>query len=120
MTLQIKLEDSHCRPGQLLNGTVMWEFDSPPTKLTLEVSWQTSGKGTDDSETIFTEDWSPGSNSGEKKFQLQLPRGPISVHGHLITIEWHVECTSKRPQATSIMPFVLSHLDQPIRLSAVN
>lgn len=120
MTLQIKLEDSHCRPGQLLNGTVMWEFDSPPTKLTLEVSWQTSGKGTDDSETIFTEDWSPGSNSGEKKFQLQLPRGPISVHGHLIAIEWHVECTSKRPQATSIMPFVLSHLDQPIRLSAVN
>lgn len=120
MTLQIKLEDSNCRPGQLLNGTVVWQFDSTPTKLTLEVSWQTSGKGTDDSETIFTEDWSPGSNSGEKKFQFQLPRGPISVHGNLIAIEWQVECTSIRPQATSVMPFVLSHLDQPIRLSPVD
>jgi len=120
MSLQIKLEDSNCRPGQLLNGTVVWRFDSSPSKLTLEVSWKTSGKGTDDSETIFTEDWSPESNSGEKKFQLQLPRGPISVHGNLIAIEWQVECTSKRPKATSVMPFVLSHLDQPIRLPPVN
>ena len=120
MTLQIKLEDSNFRPGQLLNGTVIWQFDVPPTKLTLVVSWQTSGKGTDDSETIFTEDWSPESNSGERKFQFQLPRGPISVHGNLIAIEWQVECTCKRPKATSILPFVLSHLDQPIRLLPVN
>ena len=120
MTLQITLENSNCRPGQLLSGTVVWQFDSPPSKLTLEVSWQTAGKGTDDSETAFTEDWSPGSNSGERKFQFQLPRGPISVQGNLIAIEWQVECTSKRPKATCAMPFVLSHLDQPIRLHPVS
>ena len=119
MTLQIKLENSVCRPGQRLDGTVVWKFDSPPSKLTLELSWRTSGKGTDDSETVYSENWSPDSNSGEKKFQIQLPRGPISVHGTLISIGWQIECTSKRPSASMIAPLVLSQLDQPIRLAAV-
>ena len=83
------------------------------------MSWQTSGKGTDDSETVYTEDWTPDSNSGEKTFQIQLPRGPISVQGNLISIGWRIECTSKRPNASSIKPFVLSHINQPIRLNPV-
>ena len=119
MTLEIKLANSNCRPGQVLDGTVVWDFNSPPSKLTLELSWQTSGKGTDDSETVYTEDWSPDSNSGEKKFQIHLPRGPISVQGNLISIGWRIECTSKRPNATSNKPIVLSHLNQPIRLNPV-
>ena len=119
MTLEIKLENSCCFPGQILVGTVVWNFDSPPAKLTLELTWQTSGKGTDDSETVYSDDWSPDSNSGEKKFQIKLPRGPISVQGNLISIGWSIECTSKRPNATSTKPFVLSHLNQPIRLDPV-
>ncbi len=118
MTLQIKLKTSVYRPGQLLDGTVIWEFDSPPSKLTLELSWRTSGKGTDDSETVYSENWSPDSKSGEKEFQIQLPRGPISVQGTLISIGWQIECTSKRPNASILAPLVLSPLDQPIRLAA--
>ena len=116
MTLQIKLENSVCRPGQMLDVTVVWEFDSPPSKLTLELSWRTSGKGTDDSETVYSENWSPVSKSGEKEFQIQLPRGPISVQGNLISIGWQIECTCKRPSASIISSLVLSQLDQPIRL----
>jgi len=119
MTLEINLENSYCFPGQILVGTVVWNFNSPPANLTLELTWQTSGKGTDDSETVYSDDWSPDSNSGEKKFQIQLPRGPTSVQGNLISIGWRIECTSKRPNATSTKPFVLSHLNQPIRLGPV-
>ncbi len=116
MSLQIQLENSHCLPGQMLKGIVHWDFDSTPSTLTLEVSWQTSGKGTEDSETVFSEDWSPDSKSGERKFQFQLPRGPISVQGNLINIGWKIECTSKRPKDEWTMPFVLSHLAEPVRL----
>ena len=119
MTLQIQLENSRCLPGQMLQGSVSWEFDSTPKQLTLQVSWNTSGKGTDDSETVFTEDWSPDSKSGQKSFQFQLPRGPISVQGNLINIGWEIECTSKRPKDSCTMPFELSHLTEPIRLSPV-
>ena len=119
MTLQIQLENSRCLPGQMLQGSVSWEFDSTPKQLTLQVSWNTSGKGTDDSETVFTEDWSPDSKSGQKGFQFQLPRGPISVQGNLINIGWEIECTSKRPKDSCTMPFELSHLTEPIRLSPV-
>ncbi len=100
----------------MLNGIVHWDFDSTPSKLTLEVSWQTSGKGTDDCETVFSEDWSPDSKSGERKLQFQLPRGPISVQGNLINIDWKIECTSKCPNDDWSMPLVLSHLTEPVRL----
>ena len=119
MTLQIKLENSVCRPGLLLDVTVVWEFDTPPSKLTLELSWRTSGKGTEDSETVYSEKWSPDSKSGKKELQIQLPRGPISVQGTLISIGWQLECTSKQPNASIIASLVLSQLDQPIRLTAV-
>ena len=119
MTLQIKFDNSVCRPGQLLVVTVVWEFDTTPSKLTLELSWRTSGKGTDDCETVYSEYWSPDSKSGEKELQIQLPRGPISVQGTLISIGWQLECTSKRPSESNIRSLVLSQLDQPIRLVAV-
>lgn len=103
----------------MLDVKVVWEFDSPPSQWTLELSWRTSGKGTDDSEVVFSENCSPDSKSGEKEFQIQMPRGPISVQGTLISIDWQFECTSKRPSASILSPFVLSQLDQPIRLIAV-
>ena len=119
MTLQIKLDETVIHPGEQLKGLVVWDFDSVPSKITLAVSWQTSGKGSDDSETVLEEDWVPDSKSGERKFAFQMPRGPISVNGNLISIAWQIECTSKRPSAASTIPFVLSQMDRPIRLSAL-
>jgi hypothetical protein len=120
MSLQIKLDASVIRPGELLKGLVAWDFDSVPNEIELEVSWQTSGKGTDDSDIAFEENWSPDSKSGERSFEFQMPRGPISVQGNLISIGWQVKCTSERPAATCSRPFVLSQLDRPVRLSPLS
>jgi len=64
MTLSIKLDSSNCSPGQVLNALVGWEFESNPSPLLLELVWHTSGKGTEDTETVYTKSWSPGSNRG--------------------------------------------------------
>ena len=119
MSLQIKLEASDIRPGQWLKGSVVWDFDSVPSKIELEVSWQTSGKGTDDSDMVFEEEWTPGTKSGERSFHCEMPRGPISVQGNLISIGWQVECSSNRPNATIKVPFVLSQIEGPVRLSSL-
>ena len=119
MSLQIKLEASDIRPGHWLKGMVVWDFDSVPSKIELDVSWQTSGKGTDDLDVVFEEEWSPDAKSGERSFQCQIPRGPISVQGNLISIGWQVECTSKRPNATITVPFVLSQIQGPVLLSSL-
>ena len=116
MSLQILLKKSTCKPGELLKWTVVWEFDSTPSKLSIEISWRTCGKGTDDSETVFSEEWSPDSATGERSFEYQMPRGPLSVRGNLVTIGWSIECKSKRPDDQDTMPFVLSHLDRPVQL----
>ncbi len=119
MTLRITLDETKCQPGQLLNASVLWAFDSPPSKLTLELSWHTTGKGAEDSETVFTQNWTPDSNTGEKSFSIQLPRGPISVRGNLISIDWQLECTSQRPKETCTMPFVLSHMKKRVQLTPI-
>lgn len=119
MSLQIKLEASVIRPGQWLKGKVVWDFDSVPSKIELDVSWQTSGKGTEDLDIVFEEEWNPDTKSGERSFQCQLPRGPISVQGNLISIGWQVECNSNRPNATIKVPFVLSQIDGPVRLMSL-
>lgn len=116
MTMQIKLDDTKCRPGQLMNASVVWDLGATTSDLMLEVTWQTAGKGTDDSETIFSESWTPDSPSGEKSFQIQLPRGPISVQGGLISIQWQIQFTRKRTKETNTVPFVLSHLEGPVQL----
>ncbi len=120
MTLRIQLDSSHCGPGQLLSACVVWGCESIPSNILLELTWQTSGKGTDDSETVFKESFKPLSESGEKTFQIALPRGPISVRGNLISIEWQLTCTSKHPNESCVMPIVLSHLDDPVRLTAIS
>ncbi len=120
MSLQILRKQSVCRPGALLKWVVAWEFDLVPTSLTIEISWRTSGKGTEDSETVFSEQWSPGSAVGERSFEYALPRGPISVRGNLFSIDWQIACKSNGPDESEVMPFVLSHLDQPVRLEQVS
>lgn len=118
MSLQILLKKSTCRPGELLKWAVEWEFDSTPSKITVEISWTTSGKGTDDSEKVFAEDWTPDSATGQRSFEFQLPRGPISVQGNLVSIGWQIECTSHQPKAQDTETFVISHIDKPVRLGS--
>ena len=118
MSLQILLNKSTCRPGELLKWSVEWEFFSTPSKINVNISWRTSGKGTDDSEKVFTEDWTPDSTASQRSFEYQLPRGPISVQGNLVSIDWQVECTCNDPKAHDKEPFVLSHIDKPVQLSS--
>ena len=119
MSLRILLTKTTCRPGMLLKWAVEWDFDSTPSKINVNISWRTSGKGTDDSGKVFTEDWTPDSVSGQRGFEHQLPRGPISVRGNLISIDWQIECTSNHPKADDKMSFVLSHIDKPVQLSSL-
>jgi hypothetical protein len=117
MAIKIQLNDQSFRPGQMLQGHVQWEFDSLPSKLVLSIDWRTSGKGTEDSETVFNDEWSPDTQCGKREFQFQLPRGPISVFGTLIQIGWQVECSCKRPSDSATASFVLSPLQHAIQLS---
>jgi len=118
MSLQILLKKSTCRPGELLKWDVEWEFDSAPSKINVQISWRTAGKGTDDSENVFTEDWTPDSATGQRSFEFQMPRGPISVQGNLVSIDWQIECTGHDPKADDKIPFVLSHIGKPVQLSS--
>ena len=117
MTLKIKTDKTCCFPGSNLNAAVLWEFDPIPSKISIELVWQTSGKGTDDSETVFKEEWSPESKSGEKQFVIEVPRGPISVLGNLISIEWTLRVSCKKPKEEFSLPIIISHLgDRQIEL----
>jgi hypothetical protein len=119
MAIQLKLDKTSLQPEEVLAATVAWEFDTIPSSLKLELLWETSGKGTEDSEIVHTENWKPDAKQGERRFSIPLPRGPLSVQGNLIAIRWYVACTSKKPNSEIKVPFVLSHLNRVVRLKSV-
>ena len=120
MPLRLELKNSDCRPGNMIDLSVHWESESIPSQMTLQMGWRTTGKGTEDSETVYEESWTPESNSGEKKLRIQLPRGPLSIRGNLVSIAWQFECHSKRPDESCARPFDLSHMDEPVWLTTPN
>lgn len=120
MSIQIQLEKYSFAPGEKLGGLVSWAFDKVPPLLTLELAWETTGKGSTDGETVHSEEWKPDSPKGSKAFSFQLPRGPISVQSKLISIQWNLECSSKRPESSALASIVISHMERVVRLESVS
>ncbi|MDZ4852420.1 MAG: hypothetical protein SGI77_24290 [Pirellulaceae bacterium] len=107
------------RPGNVLSGRIVWELSKTPRSISASLSWSTEGKGDEDGESSIQQTWTPSSPTGTQAFQWQLPRGPISLEGTLIRIQWLIECVSESPDEEVVVPLVISHLKCPVRLSKV-
>lgn len=102
-------------PGETLVALVRWSMVSVPRAIHLELRWETQGKGTTDHEVVASETWTGLSSSQERPWSVVLPRGPESVQGQLIRIQWSLQCSVAGGDTISI-PLVVSRLREPIRL----
>jgi hypothetical protein len=94
--INIQLKDTVIEVGQTLSGNCIWKGEKIPREVTLKVGWRTEGRGTVDSETIYTNAFS-GTNSFS--FSCKLPGlGPVSYDGEILRIIWEVTTESKFPQ----------------------
>jgi hypothetical protein len=109
-TLRIDISGGRrpCKPGESISGRVTWQVDGPPQSAELRLFWYTSGKGTQDVETVDTIPFPAPQATDDRSFTLRLPRQPYSYSGKLISIAWALELIVEPGANVAREEFVMS------------
>jgi len=116
-TLFIDVAKAVFRPGEALQGELLWDLAQPPEVITLQLGWRTEGRGTTDETLVFSHEWPTASTVGKEAFSFQLPQKPFSFSGRLITVRWSLEAIVKKGKAGASFPFTLSPTGAEIDIS---
>jgi len=96
------------RPGERIDGRVMWQVDEPPQSAELRLFWYTSGKGTQDVGNVDTVVFQTPQMNDDRTFSLTLPREPFSFSGKLISLVWALELIVEPGSNVERQEFVMS------------
>lgn len=120
LSIKTELDNLAYTPGEMLRGEVGWTVDLIKNSNGGEIRlfYYTSGKGTRDVETIATHSVDIGTELGSRKFEFQLPGGPYSFSGKLVSLIWAVEFQVLESDETERLEFVLSPNGEEIDLYA--
>ena len=120
MTLRIEPEDRKTAflPGETLSGYVYWERPQAPEKICLRLFWYTEGKGDRDFLLKAEEAWESPATSDRRAFKFQLPDGPFSFSGKLISLIWSLELIEFPSEESVREEFILSPTRKEIELYA--
>lgn len=117
--LDVRLDQTNCRPGGTLTGRVVLDgLEPPPRRIAVSLLWHTSGKGEQDVQVVARQELDDPQASGSWRFAFQLPDQPLSFSGTLITLEWLVEVLVSPGKRLVQAAFVLAPDGQELRLTA--
>jgi hypothetical protein len=83
------------RPGETIEGAVLWELPGAPEVAEVRLIWFTRGKGTEDGTTVATVKFDNPAAGDTRQFSFPAPNGPYSFSGTLIAVIWAVEFVAK-------------------------
>jgi len=92
-TLTVEIDGGRHRfePGERVEGQASWQLDEAPRELEVRLFWATSGRGDEDVEVVAVEPVPAPGASGWVRFGFQLPPGPYSFSGQLVSLGWAIE-----------------------------
>jgi hypothetical protein len=105
-------------PWGRVAGSVGWSVPEVPSSIEVRLAWKTSGKGDSDSAIVQTFKLSSGRTQGQERFQFDLPEGPYSFSGRLISLVWTIEVAIKPGNHSTSREIVLSPSGSEIDLYA--
>ena len=82
-------------PCEAVSGTVSWRFGAPPSKVELRLLWYTEGKGERDLSVVQVVPFEAPGADDRRSFKIELPPGPYSVTGRLVSIRWALEAVAE-------------------------
>lgn len=92
-------------PGQILTGRVLVDVDKEVRcrKLTVDLFWRTHGSGNRTTGSLqrlvlFEGQWTAGEQH-VYAFELEVPNGPQTYHGHHLNVDWYVNANADIPWA---------------------
>jgi hypothetical protein len=87
----VTLSSANVRPGARLEGQAGWQLAKAPKHVSIRLFWRTSGKGTQDLAVVEERKIEAPQAAQLLPFAFDLPIGPYSFEGRLITLQWGVE-----------------------------
>jgi hypothetical protein len=89
--ISTELDNLAYTPGESLRGTVAWRCAARPATVALRLFYYTSGKGTQDVCVVEERVFDAPSETDQRTYEFQLPDGPWSFSGKLVSLIWALE-----------------------------
>ena len=117
-TMAVELDGgrSAFRPGERVEGQASWELAEPPRSLEVRLFWTTSGRGDEDQEIVAVEPVPSPAASGWTRFSFQLPAGPYSFSGQLVSLAWALELVAPHEEMAASAPIVVGPEGREVRI----
>lgn len=95
--IQVEIRDGYTafRPGDVVEGTVLWQLEPGPSEVEARLFWYTRGKGDQDVGIVETIPYAQPAPTDRRQFRFRLPDGPYSFSGKLISLEWAIEVVAQ-------------------------
>ncbi len=118
MSITVLPDSEVYAPGETLSGAVAWFCDKAPQYIIIELLWETSGRGTQDSQVIYSEKIPCSSEKGEAQFSFTIPADcPQSYRGKLVSIAYKLKASADIKWAIdpkSIVDLIISKIGEQI------
>lgn len=92
--ITVSLDKRNFKPNSRVKGTVTWQLDKTPKDVSVRLFWYTRGRGTEDVQ-LADEIQLGADRQGQRGFDLNIPEGPYSFSGKLISLIWGVEAVAR-------------------------
>lgn len=107
------------RPLEELRGRVRWMLDGARVdSIAVQLLWHTQGKGTQDADVVETVTIEQPPPRGERTFSIQLPAGPYSCSGKLLSIVWKLQTVVEPGDDVTQTDLVIAPGDAEVDLAA--
>jgi hypothetical protein len=103
-------------PGETVEGTVAWHFDSLVKSVELRLLWYTEGKGDRDVGVVATVPFAGPVMDEVRPFRVRLPQGPFSLSGNLISLRWALEVVAEPGARAEQLAITVSPTRREIRI----
>lgn len=118
----LRIETEHgetaFEPGGEVAGTAAWSLDEVPQSLELRLFWCTAGKGISDLEVVARQHCD-AMKEGRREFRFQLPAGPYSVSGQLVSVMWAIELVAEPSGEAARAEITVAPGGREVRLETV-
>jgi hypothetical protein len=117
-SLRVELDGgrSAFAPGERVEGRASWELPEPPRSLEVRLFWVTSGRGDEDQDVVAVEEVPAPGASGWVRFGFQLPPGPYSFSGQLVSLVWSIELVAPAEKLAGGVGLVVGPQRQEVRI----
>ena len=105
-------------PGETLGGTLQWMSDAAPESLELRLLWYTEGRGDQDVGVAHRLRIETPSAVGSSPFEFELPSGPYSCSGRLVSIRWALEAVTRPGGDTARQELVVAPAHREVELGS--